>query len=109
MVTTDELQAVHVFVDDKNPPSFISFHEHLDESGSSSGVVAVKGEGTLTSVLESNAHKHLYKITGIFTAEINDVSGSNVSKLTLVGLRAFSTHDNILKKNKVTNATVFGK
>lgn len=110
-VTTDELQLVTVKMDSENPPSFISLQEHFDDENRCTGAMVAKDEGLLADVVDSGDHGHLYKITGIFTDNwcLQSNGADWKAQLTLVGLRAFATHDTILEKNKVKNASVFGK
>lgn len=111
-VTTDELQESSAFIDKENPPAFVVFQEHLDGEGNTTGGMIARDEGLLTDAMALEDHKHLYKITGIFTYVRVLPPGEETvwhSQLHLVGLRVFSIHDNILKKNKLTNATAFGK
>jgi hypothetical protein len=108
-VTTDELQESSAFIDKENPPAFVLFQEHLDGQGNATGGMIARDEGLLTDVIESEDHEHLYKITGIFTyVNTRPSHEAWCSELYLVGLRVFSIHDNIRKKNKVANATAFG-
>jgi hypothetical protein len=106
---TEELQLVKVLVDKGNPPAFVSFQEQLDKGGRATGAVAAKNEGLLTDIMESENYGHLYKVTGVFT--VQKTFGHNTQKhdlrLTLIGLRVFSTHDDILDKDNVVNATAF--
>jgi PB1 domain len=111
-VTTDELQESSACIDHENPPAFVVFQKHLDGQGNATGGMVARNEGLLTDVMESEDHKHLYKITGIFTCERDQKSVASIHfiqmEVRLVGMRVFSIHDDILKKINITNATLFG-
>jgi hypothetical protein len=105
----EELQRVDACLDETNPPPFVWLKEHSGDDGHATGAFLLKLEGSLTDVMERDAHRHVYKVTGIFSASCIWKKTRNCAELTLVGLRVFSIHDNILKKDKVVNLTAFGK
>ena len=122
-----ELHLVAALVSEENPPSFVSIVDSNINSndGQAIGAMLIRDEGILTEVMKHDSHRHLYKITGFFTMKAVNVGLRDLRTakmipthgldlvLTLVGLRAFSTHDDLLerlsKKNQLVNAKVFGK
>lgn len=86
--------------DKENLPVFVS----IKKDPSDPEALVETEEGSLKEIALSDDHKHIYKISGFFTMKY--IGHQHI--LTMVGLRAFSTCDDLLEKNKVSNGTFFG-
>ena len=95
----DELDAIEVKFDSSNPPEFATMEEKLDSDGLPTGAVAVKSEGHLPDIMNSEEHRHFYKISGVFQVEKQQIPDEDRFTLafSLVSLRVFSTQDHVLE------------
>ena len=101
--STDYLQAINAKLDMDNPPHFVSV-EPYEQEGS---LLCTRNEGSLPEIMERGHHNRIYKITGFFKLDNCDGDVEQVFHLNLVGLRAFSSHDDIQSIEKVNNAMAF--
>jgi hypothetical protein len=95
------LHTIGVNIREDNPPEFKWFYEKLDQEGNPTGEVLIKSEGILTDLRKKREKQHLYKFTGFFTGKVMCSFGIYYYDLTLVGLRAFSIHDELIQKQEV--------
>jgi hypothetical protein len=103
--STGYLQEIDATVNVDNPPTFVRVERDEKDGGS----FCTRSEGSLTDMMESGHHKLIFKITGFFTMSPGRKSHifGHVFHLTLVGLRAFSSLDDIQRIERVNNATAF--
>jgi hypothetical protein len=93
----NRLRSITVNIREDNPPVFTTFVPQPDKVRS----ILVQREGPLTEFLKCPEKRHLYKITGFFTGRVMCSFGAYYYDLTLVGMRVFSIHDELIQKDEV--------